>query len=54
VLECCRDRRSNSRLDLVETYNDTVEGATKKLKADARSLLTPARWRSSIAGSIRA
>ena len=25
-------------LDLVETYNDTVEGATKKLKADARSL----------------
>ena len=30
-------------LDLVETYNDTVEGATKKLKADARSILTPAQ-----------
>ena len=30
-------------LDVVETYNDTVEGATKKLKADARSLLTPAQ-----------
>jgi hypothetical protein len=30
-------------LDLVETYNDTVEGAAKKLKADARSLLTPAQ-----------
>ena len=28
-------------LDLVEKYNDTVEGATKKLKADARSILTP-------------
>ena len=30
-------------LDLVQTYNDTVEGATKKLKADARSILTPAQ-----------
>ena len=30
-------------LDLVQTYNDTVEGATKKLKADARSVLTPAQ-----------
>jgi hypothetical protein len=30
-------------LDLVETYNATVEGATKKLKADAKSLLTPAQ-----------
>ena len=30
-------------LDLVEKYNDTVEGATKKLKADARGLLTPAQ-----------
>src|SRR5258705_8662602 len=29
-------------LDLVETYKDTVEGATKKLKADARGPLTPA------------
>jgi hypothetical protein len=30
-------------LDLVETYNDTVEAATKKLKADARNILTPAQ-----------
>jgi hypothetical protein len=30
-------------LDLVGTYNDTVEGATKQLKADARKILTPAQ-----------
>ena len=30
-------------LDAVGTYNDAVENATKQLKADARSVLTPAQ-----------
>lgn len=30
-------------LDLVGKYNDAVESATKQLKADARSVLTPAQ-----------
>ena len=30
-------------LDLVEKYNDTVEDATRRLKADARNILTPAQ-----------
>jgi len=30
-------------LDLVEKYNDTVEGASRTLKADARNILTPAQ-----------
>jgi hypothetical protein len=30
-------------LDLVEKYNDTVEDATRTLKADARNILTPAQ-----------
>ena len=30
-------------LDLVGKYNDTVENATKQLKADAKSVLTPAQ-----------
>lgn len=30
-------------LDAVGTYNDAVENATKRLKADARSVLTPAQ-----------
>jgi hypothetical protein len=30
-------------LDVVERYNDTVENATKRLKTDAKSILTPAQ-----------
>jgi len=30
-------------LDAVGKYNDTVEDATRKLKADARNILTPAQ-----------
>lgn len=30
-------------LDAVQKYNDAVEGATRKLKADAKSILTPAQ-----------
>jgi hypothetical protein len=30
-------------LDAVNTYNDSVETATKRLKADARKILTPAQ-----------
>jgi hypothetical protein len=30
-------------LDAVQKYNDAVEGATRKLKADARNILTPAQ-----------
>ena len=30
-------------LDLVGKYNDTVENATRQLKADAKSVLTPAQ-----------
>jgi hypothetical protein len=30
-------------LDIVGKYNDSVEGATKQLKADAKGILTPAQ-----------
>jgi hypothetical protein len=30
-------------LDIVGKYNDSVEGATKQLKADAKGVLTPAQ-----------
>ena len=35
--------KADQWLDAVQKYNDAVEGATRKLKADARNILTPAQ-----------